>query len=199
MISVTQPLCRLFETCRGRPAFIESELSETLAEEVENLISEHEQASRLGNFKPLMSAAKSLLSGPKNALGLLVGQVTTLENAVTGYRQKLLGSDALQLVECAYNALLQVQRKPREKTLDMTDLKRAGSLKAAKAMVTERCTLWPTEGERFLEGTEVSFELWADIARDVSAGKKPTVTAQQAQGLVDKGFLEVTYRLGGGQ
>jgi hypothetical protein len=188
-----------FRDLSRRPAFIESELSETLAEEVENLISEHEQASRLGNFKPLMNAAKSLLSGPKNALGLLVGQVTTLENAVTGYRQKLLGSDALQLVECAYNALLQVQRKPREKTLDMTDLKRAGSLKGAKAMVTERCTLWLTEGERFLEGTEVSFELWADIAIDVSAGKKPTVTAQQAQGLVDKGFLEVTYRLGGGQ
>jgi hypothetical protein len=81
----------------------------------------------------------------------------------------------------------------------MTDLKRAGSLKAAKVMVTERCTLWPAEGERFLEGTEVSFALWADIVRDLSAGKKPAVTAQQAQALVEKGFLEVTYRLGGGQ
>jgi hypothetical protein len=103
------------------------------------------------------------------------------------------------LVEGAYNALLQVQRKPREKPLDMIDLKRASSLKAARALVTERCTLWPMEGEKFLAGTEVSFALWADIAQDVSAGKKPTVTAQQAQGLVDKNFLEVTYRLGGGQ
>jgi hypothetical protein len=104
-----------------------------------------------------------------------------------------------RLVEGAYNALLQVQRQPQEKLLDMTDLKRAGSLKAAKALVTERCTLWPTEGEKFLEGTGVSFALWADIAKDMSVGKKPTITAQQAQALVEKGFLEVTYRLGGGQ
>ena len=57
----------------------------------------------------------------------------------------------------------------------------------------------PAEGERFLGGTGVSFVLWADIVRDMSAGKKPAVTAQQAQGLVGRGFLEVTYRLGGGQ
>ena len=70
-----------------RPAFIESALSEILAEDVENLISEHENISRLGNFQPLMSAAKSLLSEPKRALGQLAGQVVTLENVVNGYRQ----------------------------------------------------------------------------------------------------------------
>jgi hypothetical protein len=188
-----------FRALSTRPTFIENELSETLAEEVENLISEHEHDSRLGNFRPLMSDTKRLLSGPKRALGQLAGQVLTLENAVSGYQQGLLHSDALRLVEGAYNALLRVQRQPQEKLLDMTDLKRSGSLMAAKAMVTKRCTSWPSEGERFLEGTGVSFALWADIVRDVSAGKKPTVTAQQAQGLVEKGFLEVTYRLGGGQ
>jgi len=193
------PSLQAFRELSVRPEFIDSALSETLAEDVEELIAEHDPSSRLGNFQPLMTAAKSLLSGPKRALGQLAGQVLTLENAVDGYRQGLLHSDALRVVEGAYNALLHVQRKPQEKPLDMTDLRQAGSLKAAKAMVTERYTLWPTEGERFLEGTEVSFELWADIATDVSEGKKPTVTAQQAQGLVEKGFLEVTYRLGGGQ
>jgi hypothetical protein len=188
-----------FRELSARPEFIESALSETLAEDVDDLISEHDPSSRLGNFQPLMSAAKSLLAGPKRALGQLAGQVVTLENAVNGYRQGLLNDDPLRSVESAYNALLQVQRKPQAKPLDMTDLKRAGSLKAAKTMVTERCTFWPAEGERFLEGTGVSFELWAGIVRELFAGKKPTVTAQQAQGLVDKGFLEVTYRLGGGQ
>jgi hypothetical protein len=104
-----------------------------------------------------------------------------------------------RLVEGAYNALLPVQRKPPAKPLDMTDLKRAGGLKAARTLVTERCMSWPMEGEKFLEGTGVSFALWADIVRDVSAGKKPTITAQQTQALVEKGLLEVTYRLGGGQ
>jgi hypothetical protein len=193
------PSLPAFRELAARPEFIESALSETLAEDVEDLISEHDPSSRLGNFQPLMSDAKRLLSGPKSALGQLAGQVLTLENAVNGYRQGLLNFDALRSVEGAYNALLQVQGKPQEKPLDMTDLKRAGSLKAARVMMTERCTLWPTEGERVLEGTGVSFGLWADIVRDMSAGKKAAVTAQQAQGLVEKGFLEVTYRLGGGQ
>jgi hypothetical protein len=193
------PSLPAFRELAARPEFIESALSETLAEDVEELISEHDPSSRLGNFQPLMSAAKSLLSGPKRALGQLSGQVLTLENAVNGYQQGLLQSEALRLVEGAYNALLQVQRKPQEKPLDMTDLKRAGSLKAARAMMTERSTLWLTEGEKVLEGTGVSFALWADIVKDMSAGKKPAVTAQQAQGLVEKGFLEVTFRLGGGQ
>jgi hypothetical protein len=188
-----------FRELAARPEFIESALGETLAEDVEDLISEHDPSSRLGNFQPLMSAAKSLLSGPKRALGQLAGQVLTLENAVNGYRQGLLNFDALRSVEGAYNALLQVQRQPQEKLLDMTDLKRSGSLMAATAMVTKRCTSWPSEGERFLEGTGVSFALWADIVRDVSAGKKPMITAQQTQALVEIGFLEVTYRLGGGQ
>lgn len=182
----------------SRPAFIESELSDTLAEEVEGLITEHENSSRLGNFHPLMTAAKELLAGPKNALGRLAGQVTTLENAVTGYRQTLLDSDDLRAVEAGYGALLQAKRKASEKTLDMSDMKSAGSLKAAKTLVTGRCTSWAAKGEKLLAGTGVSFETWAAIVRDVSDRKKPIMTTQQGESLVEKGFLEVAYRLGGG-
>ena len=192
------PTLPQFSELQARPALIESELSETLAEEVERLITEHDNTCRLGNFQPLMTAAKELLTGPKSALGRLAGQVATLENAVTGYRQKLLNSDQLRATETAYNALLKVQRKPPEKPLDMADLKRAGSLKAAKELVTVRCADWPAQGERILAGTSVPFELWANIVRDVSSGNKPALTNEQSQKLVEKGFLEVTYRLGGG-
>jgi hypothetical protein len=188
-----------FSELQARPGFIQSELSELLAEDVESHITEHENTSRLGNFAPLMAAAKGLLATPKNALGRLAGQVTTLENAVTGYRQKLLGSDQLRTTETAYNSLLKIRRKPPEKTLDMADLKRAGSLKAAKQFVTARCADWPTKGEQILAGTSVPFELWGNIVHDVSSGKKPSLTNEQSQNLVEKGFLEVTYKLGGGE
>ena len=182
----------------ARPAMIDSALSETLAEDVESLISEHEPSSRLGNFHPLMSSAKGLLTEPKNALGRLAGQVATLENAATGYRQGLLDSDELRSVEGAFAALLQSQRKTPEKSLDMPDLKRAGGLKSAKALVTSRCTTWPAKGDALLTDTGVSFDAWAGLVKDLANRQKPTMTGQQIQSLVDHGFIEVTYRLGGG-
>jgi hypothetical protein len=181
----------------ARPEFIESELSETMGEEVERLLSEHDTSSRLGNFQPLMAAARGLLAGPKAALGSLAGQVATLEYSVTDYRQTLLQSDILRSTEAAFNALLLVQGKPPDKTLDMTDLKRAGSLKAAKQLVTERCTAWPAAGDALLEGTGVPFELWSEIVTAMSGGLMPKLASEQIEKLVKKGFLEVTYRLGG--
>lgn len=181
----------------ARPEFIESELSETMGEEVERLLSEHDSSSRLGNFQPLIAATRALLAGPKAALGSLAGQVTTLENSVTDYRQTLLGSEILRSTEAAYNALLSVQGKAPEKALDITDLKRAGSLKASKQLVTARCTDWPVAGEALLEGTGVPFGLWSDIVRAMSGGAMPELTGEQITKLVEKGFLEVTYRLGG--
>jgi hypothetical protein len=182
----------------ARPALIDSALSETLSEDVESLISEHEPSSRLGNFHPLMTSAKGLLAEPKSALGRLAGQVATLENSATGYRQILLDSDELRSVEGAFAALLQSQRKTPEKALDMADLKRAGSLKSAKELVTSRCTTWPAKGDVLLTGTGVTFDAWASLVRDLANRQKPTMTGQQIQSLVDHGFIEVTYRLGGG-
>lgn len=186
-----------FSELATRPGFIESELSETLAEDIETLISEHDNSSRLGNFHPLMTAAKGLLSGPKNALGLLAGHISTLENVVTGYRKALLDSDDLRSIEEAYGALLQTQRQPQEKTLDMTDMVGAGSLKDAKSLVQTRCQEWPVKGETLLAGTGVSFETWASLVKDLSQRKSPTVTGPQVESLVEKGFLKVAYRLGG--
>ena len=182
----------------ARPAYIETALSETLAEDVEALIKEHDSSSRLGNFQPLMTAARGLLSEPKGALGRLAGQVTTLENTVTDYLQRLLDSEELRSTESAYNALLQVKGTAPKKTLDMSDLKRAGSLNAARQMVTERCTAWPADGDTFLKETGVYFVGWRDIVKSLSSGQKPAVSGEQAEKLVEKGLLEVTYRLGGG-
>jgi hypothetical protein len=143
-----------------------------------------------------MDATRALLAGPKAALGSLAGQVTTLENSVADYRQTLLGSDILRSTEAAYNALLLVQGKAPEKTLDITDLKRAGSLKASQQLVADRCTDWTAAGEELLTGTGVPFGLCSGIVKGTSDGAIPELATDQIGKLVEKGFLEVTYRLG---
>jgi hypothetical protein len=104
----------------------------------------------------------------------------------------------LKFVEAAFAALLQSQRQTSEKSLDMPDLKRAGSLKLAKGLVTSRCMNWPPKGDDLLKLAGVSFEAWANLVQDLAKRQKPTMSGQQIQSLVDHGFIEVTYRLGGG-
>ncbi|HUY34894.1 MAG TPA: hypothetical protein VMV69_19260 [Pirellulales bacterium] len=181
----------------ARPTLIESEMTESLSDDVDPLISEHAPSSRLGNFQPLMEATKGLLTGPKRGLGSLAGQVTTLENAVHDYRRRLLADDELRQVEQGYNALLQAQRKPRVKPLDMADLESAAGLRGAKALVERRCAAWPAEAETALDGSGVSFREWKAIVAALAEGRQPSVDAGQAEALVAKGFLERTYRLGG--
>lgn len=181
----------------GRPELIEQELTEALSEDVESLISEHDKTSSYGNFKPLMDAARGLLTSPKRALGVLRGSVTTLENQISSYRRKLLESEELQSVEDAYNSLLEIQGKPAEPRLTPADIEGAGSLANARQLVRDRCSAWPTEAEKLLDGTEVSFQLWRTIVSDIGEGRKPEMSTEQADKLVSKGFIEVTYKLGG--
>ena len=144
-----------------------------------------------------MDATKGLLTSSKRALGELGGHVNTVENVVSAYRRGLLGSDELRDIEKAYNALLRVQMQPAKKMLDLSDLETARCLKDAKALVAERCVQWPVMADPLLEGTSVSFDVWKSIVADITAGRSPKISGEQSENLVSKGFLRVTYRLGG--
>ena len=181
----------------SRPQLIEGRLSEILADDIDALISEHDPVSRLGNFQPLMEAVKGLMGEAKAAVGTLAGHVRTLENVVQDYREKLLANEELRAVERAYNALLQAQRKSQEKVLDITDMEKAGSLKAAKELVDDRYAQWSSQGQAILAATEVTFSQWSTIVANVESHQPPSMTTQQADNLVARGFLERTYRLGG--
>jgi hypothetical protein len=184
---------------RTRPQLIERTMTETLAADIEDLISEHDATSRLGNFQPLMDETKKLLVEPKRALAMLAGQVTTLENAVQDYRRRLLENDELQSIEQGFNALRQVKNQSREKPLDLVDLETAGSLNAAGQLVAARCADWSAAGERLLDGAGVSFKSWRTLVEELTAGKTPALDAVRVQGLVEKKYLRVTYQLGGSQ
>jgi hypothetical protein len=185
------------EELRQLPEHVRGELEESLAEDVEGLISEHDRTTRLGNFQPLMQAARNLLHGPHMALGRLGGQVLTLENTVSAYRQRLLQAEDVRDNEAALNALLRAGGQPVRPPLGMPDLERAGPLREALRLVKERQTGWVAEGETILDGTGVSFCLWREVVRQIEAHQDPPLSPEQAQLLVDKGFLKRTYPRGG--
>jgi hypothetical protein len=187
-----------FQKLQARPALIQGTLEDLREEEADRLREDFDTASRLGNFQPLMSEVENLLIGSRRALQELSGQVLTLENAISGFRKRLLETPDLRYIETAFNALLKTQGKTSRPSLTLIDLERAGSLRAAVALLDERRVQWVEEGEALLAPVGVSFTTWQMLAEALEAGSDPNLDVQQAERLVDAGLLRRTYRLGGG-
>jgi hypothetical protein len=181
----------------GQPEIIRGELEESLAEDVEQLLGEHDRAAKLGNFQPLMAAARGLLHGSRTALGRLAGHVLTLENTTGAYLRRLADSGESGHVIDALNALLAARGKPAEAPPELAELERAGSLAAAAALVESRRRSWVEQGEAILGATGVSFQRWTAVVTAIRARREPDLTAEQAERLVVAGFLRRTYSLGG--
>jgi hypothetical protein len=181
-----------------RPDQIEG-LLEGLSEEADQMRSQFEAPARLGNFGPLMQEAQNLLVEPRKAINLLSGHALTLENSITDYLKRLLELRDVQEIEAGLNALLRVNKQPERRGLTLYDLQSAGSLRTALALVEERRTEWVSDGNKMLDGAGVTFDRWRRIVADLEAGRDPEINSTEADGLVDRGFLRRTYRLGGRQ
>jgi hypothetical protein len=181
-----------------RPDQIEG-LLEGLSEEADQMRSQFEAPARLGNFGPLMQEAQNLLVEPRKAINLLSGHVMTLENSITDYLKRLLELRDVQEIEAGLNAMLRVKKQPERKGLTLHDLQSTGSLRAALALVEERRTEWVSDGNKMLNGAGVTFDRWRRVVADLRAGRDPEINSIEADGLVDRGFLRRTYRLGGVQ
>jgi hypothetical protein len=182
---------------REQPGHVRGELEESLAEDVEGLLAEHDRAAKLGNFQPLMLAARNLLHGPRTALGVLAGHVHTLEMVAANYRRRLLEAEDLRGIESAFNAVLRAQGQHPRRPLELPELERAGSLRAAARLLEERRTGWAREAEAALAGTGVTFAQWQGVVQKIGAGEDPDLSTDQADRLVARGLLRRTYTLGG--
>jgi len=182
---------------REQPGHVRGELEESLAEDVEGLMTEHDRAAKLGNFQPLMQAARNLLHGPRTALGVLAGHVHTLEMVAANYRRRLLEAEELRRIEAAFNALLRAQGQSARRPLELPELERADSLRAAAQLLEDRRTGWAREGEEALAETGVTFAQWQNVVQRIGAGQDPEISTDQADRLVSRGFLRRTYTLGG--
>lgn len=182
---------------RRHAEHVRGELEESVAEDAEGLLAEHDRPARTGNFTPLMQAAQNLVHGPRMALARLGGQVLTLENAVAGYRRGLLGHADLSEAEVALNALLRARKEPARPLLGLPDVERAGPLREAARLVAERRTAWAETGEQLLDGTGVSFPEWRELVRRVAEGREPGLAPDILNRLVERGYLRRIYTLGG--
>ncbi|MEZ6152874.1 MAG: hypothetical protein R3C09_22475 [Pirellulaceae bacterium] len=191
--SSVEPLDRL----KTRPALIEESLATTLDEDVEELLSVHQKACRIGNFLPLMEAAKDLLQESKRAIASLAAHLTTLENVVQGYRQSLLHDEKLLLLERAYAALQSARRAAAEPALKLGDLE-SGNLKQAKELIENRHRFLAEAIDQALSDVQIGHFEWAKLVSDLENDRVPSIGQEVAANLVSKGLLQVTYRLGGG-
>lgn len=180
-----------------RPDLIQGELEESVHDDIEGLITQHDAAAKLGQFQPLIHGARNLLQGPRTGLGTLAGHVLTLENAVQDYRRRLLEVPDLRAIERAMNALLATRNQPPRKPLELPDIVAAGPLRRGAELLHERRTSWVTEGDGILASTGVSFGQWQDVVKALEAGRDPDLPADTAERLVAGGFLRRTYTLGG--
>jgi hypothetical protein len=180
-----------------QPPEIRSELEESIFDDIETLFEEHERAAQLGNFQPLMAAAKDLLRGPTVALNKLGGYVATIENQVADYRARLLRDTQLQQMQKALNDLRATRGQQSHKPIDMPDLEAAESLQAAKNLVRDRRDAWAAEGEELLEPTGVKFTRWRTVITALDNKQDPDISPTEAEQLVKGGFLRRTYTLGG--
>ncbi|MBD2487168.1 hypothetical protein [Aulosira sp. FACHB-615] len=182
-----------------QPSLIEDALLDIQEEKAERLRNDsiYDKPAKLGNFKPLMDVAVELPKEAKNRLDALSGQIATLENAITGYYKQLLNDINLQSTEQSVNALLQIQGRPLFNPLTLAELETTGSLKAAIALKEQRRQECLQTAAELLAPTSISFDRWQQIITAINSGSDPQLTADEADKLVNQGFLVRTYRLGG--
>jgi hypothetical protein len=188
-----------FETLKTRPVTVERGLETLLEDDVDELISIHDKACKIGNFAPLMEQAKDLLRESKSALGGLAGHLTTLGNVVNGYRSDLLQDPGLQRMERAYAALQRGLGMTPTPPLKLSDLEAAETLADAKRKVEQRRKTLLDTSQPSLQGLPIDFDKWSKMVEDLESGRSPSIDPQTASALVEKGLIQVTYRLGGSQ
>lgn len=181
---------------QGRPALIESTLEDARGEEVDRLRSEFDGPARLGNFQPLMSRARVLLNEPRDSLTQLVGNVMSVENAITDYRKKLVANTDLHKAHRGVEALARATGATAPTGLTLQEIEDVGSLSDARKLVSIRAQEHADTGGSVLAGTGISFDRWCAIVAALDAGRDPALEPQEADALVSRNLVQRTYRLG---
>lgn len=188
-----------FDALQRFPEEIRSELEESIFDDIETLFEEHDRPAQLGNFQPLMAAAKDLLRSPTVTLNRFAGFIATLDNKVADYLKRLMQNSDLQQVAVALNALRKTRGLAPHKPIDYSEMEAAGSLKLAKKLVEERQISWVEEGEGILKTAGVSFTRWKGIVQAVNCNRDPELSDSEAAQLLSANFLRRSYTLGGAE
>jgi hypothetical protein len=143
-----------------------------------------------------MSQARELFHETRSALTSLLGQVLTVENAISTHRCDLLEYPTLVQAQRGLEALAIASGTPPSSPLGIKDIEDSEQLSAAQVLVRSRIHQASLDGGHLLEGTGVSFDRWCAIVSALDAGLDPGIEPQESEALVNRGFLQRAYKLG---
>lgn len=172
----------------GRAAAIKEELS-LVQDDLEDVLNRHAQGAQLGHFQPLMLDVKKAYQAKEGLVGVYRGQVTTLANSITDYRQKLVQKSQINRIQEALNPLRHVKKISPWPDFTPKELDATPTLKAAAELVTRLEQDRAKEGAELLAGSRVSFDRWQVIYAAISADTDPDLSNEEERALLDSGFL----------
>lgn len=181
----------------NRLGHIEGNLATVKADEVARLRKTHNQEAQLGKFQPLMAGARRLLGETRTAWVRLLGDIQTVENCVGAYREDLTREPRLAACQRGLAALARVGATAQPTALGLKEIEAAGALADAQRLVDRRRQQAESAGAQAMQGLGVSFERWCAIVESLEEDGEPMLEPQEADALVERGFLRRTYRLGG--
>lgn len=179
----------------NRAEAIREELS-LVQEDLEDVVNRHAPAAQRGHFQPLMLDVKKAYQAKEGLVGVYRGQVTTLANSITDYRQKLVERSHINQIQEALNPLRQVKKQAAWPDFSARDLDGAPRLKTAADLIAEREAERRGEGETLLSAAAVSFDRWQVIFDAISAGSDPALSGDEEASLLQHGFLQKKLVIG---
>ena len=172
-----------------RAAEITEDLASVQAEDLEDILNRHAAPAQLGHFQPLMLDVKKAYQSKEGLVGVYRGQVTTLANSITDYRQKLVRNSQIIRIQEALNPLRGVKKLAPWPDFTSKDLDSAPTLKAAADLVARLEQDRAKEGADLLAGSGVSFDRWRVIFAAISTDTDPGLSTVEEGALLASGFL----------
>ena len=172
----------------ARADAIKEELS-LVQDDLEDILNRHASSAQLGHFQPLMLDVKKAYQAKEGLVGVYHGQVTTLANSITDYRQKLVQKSQINRIQEALNPLRAVKKLAPWPDFAAKDLDAAPTLKAAADLVSGRQSEREKEGADLLAASGVSFDRWQVIFTAIGGDSDPGLSNEEERALLASGFL----------
>lgn len=172
----------------GRPDAIKEELS-LVQDDLEDILNRNASSAQLGHFQPLMLEVKKAYQSKEGLVGVYRGQVTTLANSISDYRQKLVANSRINQIQEALNPLRAVKKLAPWPDFGANDLESAPTLKAASELVAGIEAQREEEGADLLSASGISFNRWKIILGAIGSDSDPGLSTEEEQALITSGFL----------
>jgi hypothetical protein len=166
-------------------------------EQVDAIRARYSDHARRGQFSAIKDAPNQLLKSVQQQLGVLGGKLRgDFENVIARYRARQLeriNSGLRPLI----NPLLSAMGEAKIESMTERDIQ-GYALHDLVVELDLRNQHWQSRAEMLLQGTDISFSRWCEIAKSLIGKQQPALSAQEQQTLVDKGILRVQINFGGG-